>query len=266
MDFRGIDAKIKRASGQVTALSADIEKFCDGIIKEIAPEIDNNTGEQKWVYRGATPEAPIEWSIRAGEILYNLRSALDHLVWQLVLVNGNTPTKANQFPIVDEERKWQSNQTPKSVKGVAKNDIGIIRSLQPFNPSGCGQFINDTSGFAHLRELCNIDKHRHINLIAAVMENIKHPVRDQIYSPKIPGAKQRKLRLFRGIIQKDMVILKNMVTPNANDTKQYSKLKFHIGVHFHYPDRDTLTPNSVSEKLCDCLTVVRGSRELFRQR
>ena len=28
---------------------------------------------------------------RWGEVAYNLRSGLDHLVWQLVLANGETP-------------------------------------------------------------------------------------------------------------------------------------------------------------------------------
>ena len=64
-----------------------MDRFCEDMQKAIAHEVRKDADEQIWVFRGATPNTSIEWSIRLGEILYNLRSALDHLVWQLVLTN-----------------------------------------------------------------------------------------------------------------------------------------------------------------------------------
>ncbi len=102
-DFKGMSAKIGRACDQIEALEADMDGFCTNIKQSIVHEINKDAGKQAWVYRGATPDVPIEWSVRIGEILYNLRSALDHLVWQLVLANGQEPGRDNQFAIVDDE-------------------------------------------------------------------------------------------------------------------------------------------------------------------
>ena len=38
-------------------------------------------------------EPPVRWGVMAGEIVHHLRSALDHLAWQLVLDGGGTPKK-----------------------------------------------------------------------------------------------------------------------------------------------------------------------------
>lgn len=46
-----------------------------------------------------------------GDIAQNLRSALDHVVWQLVLANGGTPKPGGggtQFPILAEETRHGS--------------------------------------------------------------------------------------------------------------------------------------------------------------
>ena len=44
---------------------------------------------------------PNEIGLVTGDVIHNLRSALDHLAYQLVLVNGATPTRQTCFPIFD---------------------------------------------------------------------------------------------------------------------------------------------------------------------
>ena len=42
------------------------------------------------------------WGVMLGDALHNFRSALDHLIWQLVEHNGvRKPNTDNQFPICD---------------------------------------------------------------------------------------------------------------------------------------------------------------------
>ena len=129
-NFKGIHAKISRASDQIDSLKADMDRFCENIRRSIVPEVHKEADEQVWVYRGETPNGPIEWSVRLGEILYNLRSALDHLVWQLVLANEQTPGRRNAFPIVNDECDWK--RATRQLEGVAPEDQQIIRYLQPF--------------------------------------------------------------------------------------------------------------------------------------
>ena len=43
--------------------------------------------------------ADVEWSLILGDLLHNLRSALDHLAWQLVVDGGGTPSQDTNFPV-----------------------------------------------------------------------------------------------------------------------------------------------------------------------
>lgn len=77
--LEAVDAKIDRARSELRLLNADIAAVCDERARLIVRE-ECDDEKERWVYRGDTPKAPIQWSIRAGEFAYNLRSALDHLV------------------------------------------------------------------------------------------------------------------------------------------------------------------------------------------
>ena len=264
MDFKGINAKIDRASGQIVTLSADIDEFCANIKRSIVHEIDSDANEQRWVYRGITPEVPIEWSIRAGETLYNLRSTLDHLVWQLVLVNGEKPTHINQFPILDDAAEWTNSRTKNCLRGVSDQGRNLIRTLQPFNPllvlpiNGAYRPCN-AQVFRTLRHLCNIDKHRHLNLILACAYGIERLVFSENHPPRRPDAQPLNGRGKIGKIEQDMILL------TMDDVEQELKPNFVVGVNFHGLGGGILTKKSVKEQLRDCLEAIRGSCALFRQ-
>ena len=263
MDFAGINAKIDRASNAIGALSSEIDELCTNIRQGIVHEIDGDAGEQRWDYRDRAPEVPIEWSIRAGEILYNLRSALDHLVWQLVLANGNEPTISNQFPIVDQEEAWNS-RSANNLRGVADENKKIIRHLQPFNPSlqlpvNGGYQPCNAQVFRTLRELCNVDKHRYLNLIMVRARGIEPIVFGENQPSRRLSSKQLEGRGIRGEIETEMTLL------TINDMEQELKPNFIIGVNFHCLQPNVLTRTSATEQLRDCLEAVQGSCRLFRR-
>ena len=134
--------------------------------------------KQVWIYRGEIPNVPIEWSITLGEILFNLRSSLDHLVWQLVLDNGQTPGRYNEFPIATDLQKWQETKG-RALKGVRKRHEAMIGYLQPYTGG-----INLPFGVSMLRvldSLSNIEKHRHLILTVIVSKGIE-PLDSQLDS------------------------------------------------------------------------------------
>ena len=100
-----------------------------GIVREVREDVD----KQVWVYRGEVPTAPISWSVSFGEILYNLRSSLDHLVWQLVLANGQTPGRHNAFPITNDAQGWEKvKENPlNGVNSRHKSMIGYLCNRIP---------------------------------------------------------------------------------------------------------------------------------------
>ena len=120
--------------------------------------------EQIWVYRGPTPTIPVEWSVITGEILYNMRSALDHLVWQLVLNNEQTPGRHNEFPITNDQERWLQEKA-RMLKGVSQRHQAMVGYLQPFT-GGVGLPFG-VSNLRVIDQLSNIEKHRH--LVVAVI-------------------------------------------------------------------------------------------------
>ena len=164
--LEAIDAKIERARSELRLLKADIAAFCEERARLIVRE-ECDDERERWVYRGDSPKAPIQWSIRVGEFAYNLRSALDHLVWQLVMVKGDGPDKRTEFPIQGE---WNASNFRKNLKGVNQSAKDYIKSVQPFTISE-QEYYSDSDrvakGLVMLHKLCNIDKHRHL-VVASV--------------------------------------------------------------------------------------------------
>ena len=89
MDLAGINAKIERAREGIQSLEADISAYCEFQRRQIIFD----WSQPKEHFLGRHSSVPISYSIRIGEIAYNLRSALDHLIWQLVRANGKRPTQ-----------------------------------------------------------------------------------------------------------------------------------------------------------------------------
>jgi hypothetical protein len=105
-------------------------------------------------------------ALMLGDILHNLRSALDHLAWQLVL-NGSDPKPEHptrvQFPIYSVGRSKSkkkltfTNRVKWHLPGVGAPQRAFVDRYQPYHR---GQ---DT--LALLARLSNTDKHRMLNPI-----------------------------------------------------------------------------------------------------
>lgn len=108
------------------------------------------------------PVLPLSLSFEAvamaGDVVQNLRSALDHLAYQLVLINGKKPTRDTAFPIHEDVAAYERNKARK-VKGMRP---GAIKAIDRIKPYGGGD-----SFLWKLHELNNIDKHRTLFTVGA---------------------------------------------------------------------------------------------------
>lgn len=86
-----------------------------------------------------------------GDAFHNLRASLDHLIWQLVESNGNTPTQKNAFPIGADEPEYKS-LAKRYLDGVAPAAVSAIDLLTPWRRA------NDALWLLHHLNIC--DKHR----------------------------------------------------------------------------------------------------------
>lgn len=155
MNFQAIDGKLRRARNQIATLVTDFERLGKTVAHLIVQKEKTERGVQRFVIPTDTANAIVDLSVRTGEVLYNLRSALDHLVEQLVLANGGKPTPKNQFPICDDEGEWPPGRT---LEGVSPRHEEAIKSHQPFQASDM-----ERDPLRILRKLSNRDKHRHLN-------------------------------------------------------------------------------------------------------
>ena len=157
MELEGVYAKIERAREEIQSLRADVSAYCEFQRRQVIFDYS----QPKEHLLGNDPDIPISYSIRIGEASYNLRSALDHLVWQLVRANGKQPTHYNEFPILSSESEFKS-RADRTLKWVDEEKRKLIHDLQPFSDVG-----DVGKNLLMLNMICNIDKHRHLNVLAA---------------------------------------------------------------------------------------------------
>src|SRR5271166_256514 len=133
----------------------DIAKVLKGLEHgrcELVPEIQQNPNIGVLRIR-LSPKPPEELSLVVGDCLFNLRSALDHLVWQLVLSNKGTPTDRHLFPISKNREAFNDAVTKHHrLDCVPAEAATIIERLQPYH-------TGETHPLALLSKLHNIDKH-----------------------------------------------------------------------------------------------------------
>lgn len=95
----------------------------------------------------------------AGDVIHNLRAALDHLAQQLALAHTPTLTEKElrlvEFPIAETSAKYKQSKAGK-VKGIHPDAIKGIDLLKPYG-DGDGEF---STLLWRLHDLDIIDKHR----------------------------------------------------------------------------------------------------------
>lgn len=95
-------------------------------------------------------------ALSLGDFVYNLRSGLDQLAWQLCLAGGGNPGRDSMFPIYERDDAKSEELFLKRVKGMHPDAVAIIRQLQPYKRGA--DFRKHP--LWQLNELGNIDKHR----------------------------------------------------------------------------------------------------------
>lgn len=98
-------------------------------------------------------EMPREFNAIVGDVIHNLRCALDHLAWQLVIFNDKSPDRKVAFPIV-EDMNALGEYLDSCLKNASEMARQMVRELEPFK--GGNQFL------WKLHDLDIIDKHRNL--------------------------------------------------------------------------------------------------------
>jgi hypothetical protein len=120
-----------------------------------------------------------------GDCLYNLRCALDQLVYQLHVLryNGTVPADVegrSAFPIREKRPVNRGNCVLTSkwdaIKELPPHQRALIEHLQPYNSGNQPHLDRRRASLLELNTLNNIDKHRRLHVVRRVAQRTAAPV------------------------------------------------------------------------------------------
>lgn len=159
----GTWAKIGRAREHHGALLKETKGYLATPPYRIVERVD---GGRRTVRASAVVPPPIQLALILGDLVQNLRSALDHLAWAFALTQSKSPSCLTQFPIF--ERRPDEFDGEPQVRHIPESVRRIMEGMQPYSS---GDPIGGLIGgqLATLRILSNRDKHRVLLLAESVV-------------------------------------------------------------------------------------------------
>ena len=187
----GARLKVERALQHLDSLREQTRTFTESDPYRTVIEADPETGDQvvRIRFTHAERRIPRRLGLVAGDAIHNLRSALDHLTWQLAVL-GTGPGRRTQFPLFDDPNEYRRNEA-QLLEGIAKGHRARIETLQPYHVkalvavggglSGLHDPLVTNLSLMPLGRLDNTDKHRLLLPIIGIaawsepkFEGVKH--------------------------------------------------------------------------------------------
>jgi hypothetical protein len=178
------ELKLKRAETHIKAIETSGTGDTHATSARIVPHPNS---ESTVDLSGDLPDPNI--SLLAGEAIYQIKSSLDHLAFDLVKRNASNiqlPAKWErrcEFPLlldvpmtgnpaVPFSLPLRYNYFARTLPGISEGAFGFIEAVQPYHRRNTGNVLRI------IEQLSNIDKHRHLHII-----NPQAYYRAQLISP-----------------------------------------------------------------------------------
>src|SRR5207247_2073356 len=103
---------LSRADEQLDSLMGELREYADG--NPCTTTREPKQGSDGWFvlrYEDVKPLDP-RYAVILGEIVHDLRSALDHVVHEMVRLSGRCPYSGNYFPIYPFETITEGGDGP----------------------------------------------------------------------------------------------------------------------------------------------------------
>lgn len=144
--------KIDRAKQHLNELQRELKTFFNSHPYRIGTKRDAQT-KRLIYYVIEVKDTPDKLSLISGDIIQNLRSALDHLAYELFVkeTSGKVSGRHIYFPI-EKDAETYKREKGRKTKGISKEAVALIDNLKPYKGG------NDILWRIH--ELNNLDKHR----------------------------------------------------------------------------------------------------------
>lgn len=168
--------RVNRAKANYARLKGEIAEFWRDHpdMATVGVEHDGK-GNVRLVARIGT-RPPHDWGLASGDILVDLRCALDYAVYALAIRHGgiDPPNSADklEFPICDTDTRWAEAIGRHKLDGLSDEAIRWIDAQQPYQRGNGGP----TSFLRVLEELVGINKHRFVYVAWCKLESLTLPM------------------------------------------------------------------------------------------
>jgi hypothetical protein len=167
--LQGVQLKLTRAREHFDHLRQELLAYDERNPYEGIAEVSDDGLE--WLLRAAVHEEPNPyWSTIIGDVVHNMRSALDYLTCELVLTNGGTVTNSTLFPIYEQKSRYERGAGSKTA-GMDPRAAELIETLQPYYAPTPSEHP-----LAVLAYLSNGDKHRTLQLARWATDRLRQEI------------------------------------------------------------------------------------------
>ena len=182
MPKAGSALKLERADRHLADAEAAASQFLAGKPYRLTRDEGSEPGKFRlWITLLEGPPELI--SLAAGDAVHNMRSALDHVVYEMSGKRKENPSDTS-FPIQAKEEAWDK-RTAGGARSVSSGlhkvrflpdpAQALIHDLQPYDrpePFGPDMFGPDRRRLKQLHDFDNADKHKNLNLAVAWVRHI----------------------------------------------------------------------------------------------
>lgn len=180
MDVTGARLKTARARQHLADLQGQVTSW---LARAGAPQFHVQATDEGWTHVARlveVPDTPAHWSLVLGDLLHNLRSALDLLAWQAVIAGGGTPGRKTGFPVLSSNDQSRGDKAvTTALKGATPAVVKAVRQLQPYNRCPTRQALRSDALWV-LHQLNIEDKHRLLVTCAQVVPTISYNVPEDV--------------------------------------------------------------------------------------
>jgi hypothetical protein len=163
----GVYAKLERAEENIFKLNVEISDFLnEGPYRRAAK--DKRKAVEEWLKFHSQRDIPPRFAVLSGEILYHLRSSLDHVAWLLSTDDYRRTKKTSiAFPVLAKPpNEKEQSRYDGNIKGItAPAARSGSDDLQPYKGS---HPLSNPLAIVH--QLNRIDKHRNLVLVVATFD------------------------------------------------------------------------------------------------
>jgi len=219
--------KFERARGHLDDLEAQLTTWAHSGHHSVFNEPDPDNGPDCFRIRVITDPVPTDpISVIIGDVLHNLRSALDHLAYALAVKHTNPLpddiAKESEFPIFASNNV---NAIAKRIRGMDPGAQAVMERLQPYQ-RGKDSALDP---LWMLYKLSNIDKHR--LLLVGTVSNVAAGFRPGMsYNYRLLGA-----NVYDTMIEGEAIVVRYRAVPADPDKEMHVEFDPLLQIAFKGP-------------------------------